>query len=67
MSLSVEELDATVRSFYEGRGDVVSKSLLSACIQADHHIAKASPADSQPSNYIQPDQSLQHNHRLMRD
>lgn len=24
MSLSVEELDATVRTFFEGRGDIVS-------------------------------------------
>ncbi len=24
MSLSIEELDATVRTFYEGRGDTVS-------------------------------------------
>ena len=29
MSLSVEELDATVRSFYEGRGDIVCGSPLS--------------------------------------
>lgn len=27
MSLSVEELDATVRSFYEGRGDIVCDAL----------------------------------------
>lgn len=26
MSLSVEELDQTVKSFFEGRGDVVSPS-----------------------------------------
>ena len=26
MSLSVEELDATVRSFFDGRGDVVRES-----------------------------------------
>ena len=51
MSLSVEELDATVRSFYDGRGEVVCDTihlLLWRFMIADLLIAKASPAGSQP-------------------
>jgi hypothetical protein len=31
MAMSVEELDATVRAFYESRGDVVSDTLAVLC------------------------------------
>lgn len=59
MSLSVEELDATVRSFYEGRGEVVSEVLRATyCMQADFYIAKASPANTQPGIFIRHSRSL---------
>jgi hypothetical protein len=32
MPVSIEELDATVRAFYEGRGDQVHPDCVSACL-----------------------------------
>lgn len=50
MSLSVQELDSTVRTFYEGRGDVVREKFMTSfeIDQAHQILAKASPADLKP-------------------
>jgi hypothetical protein len=56
MSLSIEELDATVRTFYEGRGETVRtqqamKGLFTA--PTDHpSVAKASPGNSKSGSFI---------------
>jgi len=49
MSISIEELDATVRSFYEGRGETVSKSTVALLEvnEADKYNSKSKP--KQPS------------------
>lgn len=61
MSLSIEELDATVRAFYEGRGETVR-----TCNSLDLHridpadtstspTAKASASNPQPGRLLRPD------------
>lgn len=54
MSMSIEELDATVRAFYEGRGDTVC-SHTALCSRQDaiganntFFAAKASAGDAEP-------------------
>jgi hypothetical protein len=50
MSVSISELDNTVRAFYEGKGDVVSsqhrREILAAADPGIYQLAKASAANS---------------------
>ena len=54
MSLSVEELDQTVKQFYEGRGEVVCSgsalSVLLSSLKLTDHTAKASTEHTESSN-----------------
>jgi len=45
MSLSIEELDATVNAFYNGKGEAVSEtsSHVRKILEADYHLSKSKP------------------------
>lgn len=63
MSLSIEELDATVRAFYEGRGETVSiqqsqNLLRTASANTNTRTAKAGADDAEPSTPPVPDPAL---------